>query len=50
MTLTLKPAGRGNWKPIVMAIEGARAAPLLVRVGQKLVLGWVTFRISKVMP
>lgn len=48
--LILKPAGRGNWTPLTMAIEGARAAPLLVRVGQTMVLGGVTFKISKVLP
>jgi hypothetical protein len=48
--LTLKPAGRGNWKSIVMAIEGERASPLLIRAGQLLELGGVVWRICKVMP
>jgi hypothetical protein len=48
--LILRPKGRGNWTPIVVAIEGQRASPLLIRKGQTLVLGGVTYRISKVMP
>nr|WP_214692502.1 hypothetical protein [Variovorax paradoxus] len=48
--LVLRPIGRGNWKPLIVAIEGQRAAPLLVRVGQVVPLGGVNFRISKVLP
>ena len=50
MTLILRPPGRGNWTPLHVSIEGKRAAPLLVRVGQLLPLGGVLFRISKVLP
>lgn len=50
MTLVLKPQGRGNWTPLLMAVEGKRAAPLLVRVGQLLPLGGVVFRIAEVRP
>lgn len=48
--LILRPQGRGNWKPIVMAIEGDRAAPLLIKVGQLLNLGGIVWRIAKVLP
>jgi hypothetical protein len=48
--LILRPKGRGNWTPLVMAIEGARAAPLLVKTGQFITLGGIVWRISKVLP
>lgn len=48
--LLLKPQGRGNWAPIVMAIEGQRAAPLLVKVGDQVTLGGIVFKVSKVLP
>ena len=48
--LILRPQGRGNWAPVVMAIEGARAAPLLVKAGQLITLGGIVWRISKVLP
>jgi hypothetical protein len=48
MTLTLRPPGRGNWTPIILRVEGARACPLLVRVGQRMLLGGQEFRIAKV--
>jgi hypothetical protein len=48
--LICKPRGRGNWKSIVVAIEGERASPLLVRVGELLTIAGVVFRICKVMP
>jgi hypothetical protein len=50
LTLVLRPVGRGNWKPLVLAIESERVLPLLVRVGDRLPLGGVTYRISKVLP
>jgi hypothetical protein len=50
MTLTLRPPGRGNWKPVILRVEGARACPLLVRAGQRINLGGQEFRISKVLP
>lgn len=46
----LKPKGRGNWNSVTMTLDGARAAPLLFRVGQLMPLGGVLFRISKVLP
>lgn len=48
MTLIVKPKGRGNWKKLTVTIDGARASPLLVRVGQLLPLGGVMFRICEV--
>lgn len=48
--LILRPKGRGNWTPLVLAVEGKRATPLLIRRGQELVLGGITYRISKVYP
>lgn len=46
--LVCKPKGRGNWRSIVVAIEGDRAAPLLVKVGDTFTIGGVVFRICKV--
>lgn len=48
--LVLRPVGRGNWTPIILALEGKRIAPLLLRVGDRLPLGGVTYRIAKVLP
>ena len=48
--LILRPKGRGNWTPITMAIEGARAAPLLVKVGALVTLGGITWRIARILP
>lgn len=48
--LVLRPKGRGNWTPLIVAIEGKRASPLLVRSGQMLTLGGVVYRIAKVLP
>lgn len=48
MILMCRPKGRGNWAPIVLAIEGKRANPLLIRVGQTLSLGGITFRICSI--
>ena len=46
--LILRPVGKGNWKPITMTIDGARAAPLLVRVGDKVPVGGIVFRVVRV--
>jgi hypothetical protein len=48
--LVLRPPGRGNWHPLVVAIEGRRLAPLLVRVGQRMTIGDQVYRIAKVVP
>lgn len=50
MRLVLVPPGRGRWSPLTLVIDGARSAPLFFRVGQRLELGGVTFRISQVLP
>lgn len=49
MTLTLKPRGRGNWRAMTMHLDGERGG-LLLRVGQLLVLGGITWRICAVHP
>ena len=46
--VTLKPVGRGNLTPVTLTVEGRHAAPLTVRVGDRLVLGGVTFRVCGV--
>lgn len=46
--LFLKPKGRGNWKQLVLAIEGAHLPFLTVRAGDLVQLGGITFRICRV--
>ncbi len=48
--LVLKPKGRGNWTPIVLTVDGDRATPLLVKVGETVTLAGIVFRICKVIP
>lgn len=48
MTLLLRPKGRGAWTPVVMTVQGKRANPLLIRVGQTLSLGGIVFRICSI--
>ena len=48
--LLLRPIGRGNWTPLIVAIEGKRAAPMLVRRGDRLPIGGVVYRVAKVLP
>jgi len=45
----LRPKGRGNWRPVTMAIEGSRVSPLLIRRGQLVPLGGVVFKVSRVL-
>lgn len=47
MTIVLKPKGRGNWRPLLMKLEGERGG-LFIRPGQTIFLGGVTWRICKV--
>lgn len=47
--LVLRPKGRGNWTPLVITLDGQRATPLLIRRGQEIAIGGITFRISKVI-
>lgn len=49
MTLILRPIGRGNWATTRVQLEGGHALPLLFRVGQRLPLGRVVFRICEVI-
>jgi hypothetical protein len=46
--LVLKPAGRGNWAPLRMVLDGTRAQPLLFRVGSTIELAGLKFRICEV--
>lgn len=50
MKLIPVPPGRGRWAPLTLVIEGARSSPLFFRVGQRMELGGVLFRISQVLP
>lgn len=46
--LLLKPVGRGNWAPLTLRLDGTRAKPLLVRVGELINLAGVTWRVCEV--
>lgn len=48
--LLLRPPGKGNWAPLIVAIEGKRLAPLLIRVGQRMTIADQVYRIAKVLP
>ena len=48
MTLILRPIGRGNWRTTSLQISGGHALPMEFRVGQRLPLGGVVFRICEV--
>jgi hypothetical protein len=52
VTLLLRPPGRGNWSPVVVALEGGKNAPLPleVHVGQRLTIAGRVFRIARVLP
>jgi hypothetical protein len=50
MTLILRPPGRGNWAALTITVNGKRAAPMLIRAGQRMMLGGMVFRIAKVLP
>lgn len=46
MILTLKPPGRGNWRPMTLIVDDhKRMPPLLVRPGQRVFLGGIDWRI-----
>jgi hypothetical protein len=48
--LILKPRGRGNWKPLVLAISGAHLPIMAVRLGEHITLGGIVFRVHQVLP
>jgi hypothetical protein len=48
--LTLKPRGRGNWKPLYLQVSGAHLPGLTVRPGHLVTLGGVVFRTCSVLP
>lgn len=50
MTLILVPPGRGKWRTTTVSIVGDRTAPLFFRVGQRIELGGITFRVSRILP
>jgi len=50
--LILRPPGRGNWTPLVLAIAESKHSPLPLEVfvGQTMTIAGRVFRISKVLP
>jgi len=51
MTLILRPIGRGNWRPLTVAVDGAwLPPPMYFAVGQRIELGGCLFRISRILP
>lgn len=51
MILTLRPPGKGNWKPVTLVIEHSKHAPLPLYVvrGQRLEIGGQVFRVARVL-
>lgn len=50
MKLICRPVGRGRWREIVIKVEGDRAAPMLVKPGDRIPLGGITLRVVRVLP
>ena len=54
MTLVLRRIGRGNWSKLLVSYDPARQGqlPTLMhaRVGQRVALDGVMYRVSRVMP
>ena len=50
MTIYVRPAGRGNWSETRLPIDSAHLPPMVVRVGDRFVLGGVQFRVTRVEP
>lgn len=53
MTLVLKPKGRGNWRAIVMVVQGDLLPTVRgreVKVGQVVALAGLVLRICEVRP
>lgn len=50
MTLHCKPKGRGNWRTLVLSLEGVHVLPILLRAGQTFALGGIPWRICEVKP
>jgi len=50
LTLVTKPAGRGRWRTITIEIKGDRAAPLLVKLGDRIPVGGLVLRVVRVLP
>lgn len=48
MTLILKPQGSGNWATTSMTIEGPVGLLASVQVGQRIVIGGITWRVCSV--
>lgn len=48
MTIVVKPVGRGGWKPMLLTYAGPQLAPFTVAVGERFVLGAVTWRVCEV--
>lgn len=49
--LILRPPGRGNWATVELRVCGRRSPPpLYFAVGQRVELGGMVFRVSKVLP
>ncbi len=47
MTLVLRPVGRGNWAPVTLA--GRHLSPM-VKLGDRIVIGGTTYRVSEIRP
>lgn len=54
MTLILRRVGRGNWSPLRLQYDPARQgqlpAPVEARVGARIDIAGVEYRVSEVLP
>ncbi|MFN6993724.1 MAG: hypothetical protein ACK4PH_05930 [Aquincola tertiaricarbonis] len=48
MTVLLKPVGPGNWTPMTLSYDGRHTAPLLWKVGERVQLGGVVWRVCRI--
>lgn len=50
MTLHLRPVGRGRWRLAVWTIQSDRATPYTVKVGDRITMGDIIWRVVSVLP
>lgn len=48
MTLILRPVGRGNWNTMTMRLDADMGFLALIRVGERISLGGITWRVCEV--
>lgn len=50
MTITIKPAGRGNWGALTLRVSGSRASylPFAMQVGDTFEMAGITWRVCAI--